>query len=387
MSSDCDYVGGCKPVARDRDRVHAASVIDARLRWRCSYSGNLSVALSVVAQNTAGTGLPSKLVVIGASAGGVETLKEVVANLPPDLPAAVCVVLHIAPSSPSALAHILGRAGRLPCRPATDGELLESGTILVASPDRHLVVEDGIARLSVGPRENGHRPAVDVLFRSAAEAWHDRVVGVVLSGTRDDGAAGLAAIKACGGAVVVQDPEEALYSGMPANALEQVVADAVVPSAMIAQTVSAMVRGLDPPAPPEGVQYAADRTGGTALTSVCPECGGVLTESDRSSAVQWECHVGHRYSPRSLADAQGDRVEQAMWTAVRMLRDRGALLNRMADHAEARGQPRSARRFRRQAGDASTQAEVVLEALRDATANTLQTTAGDEQLLDEAREQ
>jgi two-component system chemotaxis response regulator CheB len=319
------------------------------------------------------------LVVIGASAGGVETLKDVVAELPVDLPAAVCVVLHIAPSSPSALAGILARAGPLPCRPARDRDALEPGTIFVAPPDRHLVVEDGVVRLSVGPRENGHRPAVDVLFRSAAAAWHDRVVGVVLSGTRDDGAAGLAAIKASGGAAVVQDPEEAMYSGMPANALAHVAVDAVVPAALIAQTVSAIVRGQDPPSGPERVQYAADRSGGTSLTSVCPECGGVLTEHHRAGMLQWQCHVGHRYSPRSLADAQGDRVEQAMWTAVRMLRDRSALLSRMADHADARGQPRSARRFRRQAEDAADQAELVLQALNQAATNTLQTVADDEE--------
>ena len=171
---------------------------------------------------------------IGASAGGVEVLKDVVAGLPADLEAAVCVVLHIAPSSPSALADILARAGRLPCRPASDGEALEHGTILVAPPDRHLVVEYAVVRLDVGPRENGHRPAVDVLFRSAAAVWHERVVGVILSGTRDDGAAGLAAIKTSGGAAVVQDPEEAMYGSMPLNALAHVVVDAVVPFALIA---------------------------------------------------------------------------------------------------------------------------------------------------------
>lgn len=319
-----------------------------------------------------------ELVVIGASAGGVEVLKDVVAGLPADLPATVCIVLHISPGSPSALAHILGRAGHLPCQPAGDREPLRHGTILVAPPDRHLVIEDSVARLSVGPRENGHRPAVDVLFRSAATVWHDGVVGVVLSGTRDDGSAGLAAIKAYGGLTVVQDPKEALYPGMPANAIAHVAVDAVVPSSLIAETVSAMVRGETPG--PEGGSGEGPKTRGddTTLTSVCPECGGVLTEEYRAGVVQWECHVGHRYSPSSLADAQGDRVEQALWTSVRMLRDRGALLSRMADHAEARERFRSARRFRNQAQDASEQANVVLAALRDAARNTLQSLVNDE---------
>lgn len=320
---------------------------------------------------------------VGASAGGVETLKDIVGGLPSDLPAALCVVLHIAPSSPSALAHILERAGPLPCRPATDGEPLEQGTILVAPPDRHLLIEDGVARLTVGPRENGHRPAIDVLFRSAATAWQERVLGVVLSGTRDDGAAGLAAIKSSGGAAIVQDPEDALYGAMPANALAHVAADAVVPTALIAQTVSAIVRGQDPPPGRDRVQYAADRSGGTALTSVCPECGGVLTEHQRAGVPQWQCHVGHRYSPSSLADAQGVRVEQALWTAVRMLRDRSALLNRMADHAETRGQDRSARRFRRQAENAGDEADIVLRALKEAAGGTLQSIPSDEEMAEQ----
>jgi two-component system chemotaxis response regulator CheB len=287
------------------------------------------------------------------------------------LPAAVCVVLHIAPTSPSALADILSRAGRLPCRPAEDGAPLRHGTIVVAPPDHHLMVEDNVARLSVGPRENGHRPSVDVLFRSAAKARHDQVVGVVLSGTRDDGAAGLAAIKASGGAAIVQDPDEAMYSGMPTNALALVAVDAVVPSRLIAQTVSAMVRGESPSPGRGGSNGPLSESAGETLTSVCPECGGVLTEEHPAGVPQWECHVGHRYSPRSLADAQADRVEQAMWSAVRMLRDRSALLYRMADHAQVRQQPRSARRFREQAQDASDQANVVLAALREAAGNTL----------------
>jgi two-component system chemotaxis response regulator CheB len=344
----------------------------------------LSVALSGVAEPAADAESSPRrgLIVIGASAGGVETLKDVVSRLPEDFPAAICVVLHIAPSSPSALADILSRAGRLPCRPAEDGTPLRAGTIVVAPPDHHLVVEDNVARLSVGPRENGHRPSVDVLFRSAAAARHDQVVGVVLSGNRDDGAAGLAAIKAYGGAAIVQDPDEAMYPGMPANALAHVAVDAVVPSALIAETLSAMVRGEDP-GPGRGDnnrprEESADET----LTSVCPECGGVLTEEHPAGVPQWECHVGHRYSSRSLANAQADRVEQAMWTSVRMLRDRSALLNRMADHAQARQQPRSARRFRNQANDASDQANVVLAALRDAAGNTLRSVADSDDVVE-----
>jgi two-component system, chemotaxis family, protein-glutamate methylesterase/glutaminase len=187
------------------------------------------------------------LVVIGASAGGVEVLKRIVGDLPADLPAAVCVVLHITPSSPSVLAGILARAGQLPCRFASDGQPLHIGEIVVAPPDRHLVVEDGVVRLTVGPRENGHRPAVDVLFRTAAHARDSRVVGVILSGTRDDGAAGLALIKAEGGATVVQSPDDAMFPGMPSSALASSAADAVVPSDRIGKTIAAIVKGQQLP--------------------------------------------------------------------------------------------------------------------------------------------
>jgi two-component system chemotaxis response regulator CheB len=183
------------------------------------------------------------LVVIGASAGGVEALKRLVADLPADLPAAVCVVLHIAPTSSSALAGILDRAGRLPCSPAIDGEPLRAGHIVVAPPDHHLIVEDGRARLTMSARENGHRPAVDTLFRSAAAARGDAVVGVVLSGTRDDGAAGLAVIKSRGGVAVVQDPDDALYAGMPTSALANVQVDAVAPIELIGRSIVSLVRG------------------------------------------------------------------------------------------------------------------------------------------------
>jgi two-component system, chemotaxis family, protein-glutamate methylesterase/glutaminase len=341
-----------------------------RSRWCIAHHARtlLSMESSPVLEEL---GHKRDLVVIGASAGGVETLKRVVAGLPGGLPAAVCIVLHIAPGSPSALARILQRAGTLPCRAASDREPLRLGQILVAPPDHHLVVEDGHARLTVGPRENGHRPAVDVLFRSAATARHTRVIGVVLSGTRDDGAAGLAAIKSSGGAAIVQDPEDALYPGMPTSALAHVSVDAVVPAEQVAQTISSMVNGQDLPDSQRPAQPGWNPGDRAPLASVCPECGGILIERTEAGMPQWECHVGHRYSPTSLADAQGDRVEMALWTAVRMLRDRSALLHRMADQSDSRHQPRSAQRFRDQAEDASRQAELVREALAHAAAGTL----------------
>jgi two-component system, chemotaxis family, protein-glutamate methylesterase/glutaminase len=312
------------------------------------------------------------LVVIGASAGGVEALKAVVEGFPRDLDAAVCVVLHIAPGSSSALAAILERAGPLPCRAAHDDRLLRSGEILVAPPDRHLVVEDGRARVTVGPRENGHRPAVDVLFRSAAGARRRRVIGVVLSGNRDDGAAGLASIKAAGGAAVVQSPTDAMYPGMPTSALANVAVDAVVPLVRMGQTIAAIVRGDDLPEDARANPPPGDPEQGERLTSVCPECGGVLTEETEAGMPFWECHVGHRYSPASFADAQAKGVEAALWTAVRALRDRGALLEQLAKQSDARKQPRSSRHFKQQADSARAQADVVRSALAVAAATALQ---------------
>ena len=304
---------------------------------------------------------------IGASAGGVEALKAVAARLPGDLPAAICVVLHIAPTSTSALAGILGRAGDLPCRPAEDGEELRPGHILVATPDHHLLVEDGIARVTVGPRENNHRPSIDVLFRSAALAHGAGVVGVVLSGTRDDGSAGLAVIKSHGGAAVVQDPEDALYPGMPSNAIAHVAVDAIAPAALVAGAIAALVNGT--PLPDD--VHASDPTVGPPsdeqqLTLVCPECGGVLIERREEGILQWRCPVGHLYSFDSLAEAQGGAVEAALWTALRSLEDRAALMRRLADHSELHGRPRSSEMFGHQAEHAQRQADLVRTVVRDA---------------------
>src|SRR5579875_405483 len=317
------------------------------------------------------------LVVMGASAGGVETLRRVVADLPEDLPAALCVVLHIAPGAPSALAAILGRAGRLPCRAVADHERLHPGEILVAPPDRHVVVEDGHVALSAGPRENGHRPAIDTLFRTAAEALGGGVIGVVLSGTRDDGTAGLALIKSRGGLALVQNPDEALYGGMPANAIAHVAVDAVVTSDQIANTIVRMVRGDWDADAPRPERLATSGLSGEPVTSTCPECGGVLSEQREAGLIQWRCKVGHRYSPESLADAQAQGVEGAIWAAVRALEDRALLLERMAEQSDSRGLDYATRAFRSRAGQAREQAKLVRETLGEAIGGTLRP-VGDE---------
>ncbi len=319
------------------------------------------------------------LVVIGASAGGVETLKQIAEQLPADLQAAICVVLHLAPDSPSALAAILARAGPLPARAASDGDDLISGHILVGQPDHHLIVEDEHVRLTVGPRENNHRPAVDALFRSAADARGADVLGVVLSGTRDDGTAGLAVIKARGGMAIVQDPTDALYPGMPASAIANVAVDAVVPSKEIAQTIAAIVNGdYTPTTPMAGPPDNQERSGDSGVT-ICPECGGVLSEHREAGLTQWRCRVGHRYSPESLVDAQSADIEAALWTAVRALEDRTLLLRRMSDQLESRGQRRSAGRFRRRAQNADEQAQLVRRALEQAALTTLRAVRTEEE--------
>jgi two-component system chemotaxis response regulator CheB len=181
------------------------------------------------------------VVVVGASAGGVEVLRNMAAHLPADLPAAVLVVLHVTAGGPSALPEILGRVGRLPAAHALDGEEMDPGRILVAPPDHHMLVADGHVRVTRGPKEGGHRPAIDPLFRTAAAAHGPRVVGVILTGMLHDGAAGLVAVKAAGGVAIVQDPEDATYPSMPTSALGMVDADEIVTSRLLAPAIARWV--------------------------------------------------------------------------------------------------------------------------------------------------
>ena len=291
------------------------------------------------------------LIVVGASAGGVDALQRLVAGLPAELPASILVVLHLAAGT-SVLDQILARAGELPVTQARDGEQLERGHVYVGPPDRHLLVRGTQLRLSAGPRENGHRPAIDPMFRSAARAYGKRVIGVVLTGTLDDGTDGLRFIKERGGATVVQDPADAVYADMPRSAVDWVDPDRVVAlDSMGAVLYDLLDAPLDPP-PEADVAAAADQEAdivevefgqplppgdGTLIT--CPECGGVLIEKDLGGVTKYSCQVGHAYSPASLADSQSVSLESALWNAQRTLEERADLLRRIGkrNHRANRG--------------------------------------------------
>ncbi|WP_437719227.1 chemotaxis protein CheB [Sorangium sp. So ce448] len=280
------------------------------------------------------------IITIGASAGGVEALIVLLGGLPGDLPASLFVVLHLPPTARSMLATILGRSTRLQVGVAVDGEPIERGRVYVAPVDNHLLLGDGVVRVVHSARENGHRPAVDPLFRTAAAAYGDRVIGVVLSGMRDCGTAGLMDVKRCGGIAVVQDPKDALFSEMPQSALDNVPVDHSVPLAQLAPLLMDLVQQEAGGAPAE--RRAA--TGGGTVDAIesdftCPGCGGNLVRRDDGATLQFRCKVGHRYSPEGLEDEQASALDAALWIALRTIEDSAALARRMAARAAERNQP------------------------------------------------
>ncbi|MBV8295916.1 MAG: chemotaxis protein CheB [Acidimicrobiia bacterium] len=317
------------------------------------------------------------VIVLGASAGGVDALSAVVAGLPPDIPAAVCVVLHLAPQGKSVLPHILESRSRLPARHPADYERLRPAHVYVAPPDFHLVVDRGWVRLTGEPRENGLRPSVDTLFRSAAQAYGPRVIGVVLSGTLDDGTAGLLAIKQHGGIAIVQDPEEALFPSMPASAARFADPDHVVQLEKIPELLVNLIeeRVAQPPVaaaldgdPPMDEQVQSDNASAEAQPGdpsefTCPECGGTLWVQEEGDLLRFRCRVGHAYSTESLLADQRQALEAALWAAVVALEERADLAKRLSDRMHGRGRTRSSTRFEREAGDARERAGLVRDAI------------------------
>jgi two-component system, chemotaxis family, protein-glutamate methylesterase/glutaminase len=321
------------------------------------------------------------LVVVGASAGGVETLQQLLGGLPPDLPAAVLVVLHVPSGGSGALPRILARSSALPVDRATHGSQLRPGTVTVAVPDHHLLVVDGRVALSRGPRENGHRPAVDVLFRSAARAAGRRVIGVVLSGALDDGTAGVIALRRRGGVAVAQDPADALYPSMPEHAIEVGGADHVAPVGEIPDLLGRLLaeelpEGEDPPATDlidtETALADLDLKAlnqedppGTPSGFGCPSCAGALFTITEGGMERYRCRVGHAWSPEALAAEQAQALEGALWMALRGLEERAALALSMGDRARQRGHRHSEEAFRRRHDEAQAAAVVLRQLLHE----------------------
>ncbi|HUR69820.1 MAG TPA: chemotaxis protein CheB [Candidatus Thermoplasmatota archaeon] len=293
--------------------------------------------------------MKGRIVTIGSSAGGRDALTRLVAQLPHDLPAAVFVVNHMpADADAGQLARILDESGPLDCKVAVDGEAFEVGRIYVPPADHHLLLAKKTIMVTKGARENRSRPAIDPLFRSAAVAHGNRVIGVVLTGYLDDGTAGLTAIKRCGGQTVVQEPRDAAYPDMPLNALKQGDVDHTVPLAEMGATLAVLARkrlGKRIPVPDDirieariAERVLSDLASVEALGEQapfnCPNCGGVLWQMDQGDSddsLRFRCHTGHSFTAPVLLAEQSGKIEETLWVALRMFEERRNLLMTMSE--------------------------------------------------------
>ena len=317
------------------------------------------------------------IILIGGSAGSLKALCELLQELPPDLPAAIFVVLHLGESS--MLADVLGRRSTLPVVAARNGAAVEPGHIYVGVPGLHLLLHDDHILLRRGPRENGARPAIDPLFRSAAASRGSRVIGVVLSGALSDGTAGLRAIKRCGGLAVVQDPEDALVPSMPRSALGHLEVDYVRTVAEMPALLARLVREPSGPSPevPVDVRLEAaiaaqeladmkvDQALGRISPFTCPECHGALWEIREEPMLRFRCHVGHAYTADAVLAAQDEEVDRLLGTLQRAHQERAALARRMAELERAEERHNLADRLETRAREYEDDARLVLELIRN----------------------
>lgn len=308
------------------------------------------------------------VIVIGGSSGAFDVIREILRSLPADLPAAVLIVTHLAPSV--SLLDIVRQSSALPIKEVTSGEPLQQGQVYVAVPDAHLLLHDHHVLVRRGPRENLARPAIDPLFRSAACAFGTRVVGVLLSGALNDGAAGLAAIKTCGGVVVVQDPREAAVPSMPQSALRAVAADFCVPTQELAGVITRLTQM--PAGPPQAVPrelqlevaIAAQEAGemdineklGEKSAFSCPDCDGVLWQIHDAQVLRFRCHVGHAVTGELMLEQKDGAADAILWRLLRTHAERAALASKLA---EGQSQSSAAAEYRRRAAGYEEDAAIV----------------------------
>jgi len=295
---------------------------------------------------------PAFIITIGASAGGLNAISEVVAQLPEELDAAVFVVIHLSRIGLGAfLINRLQKYTAFTCLIPKDGEEIEAGKIYIAPPDNHLLIKDGKVALRFGPAENRWRPSIDVLFRSAAAYHGNRVIGIILTGYLNDGTAGMSAIKKSNGYCIVQDPNQAEYPDMPISVLETMEVDYCVPLDKMGETILSIIQH----APPEikvtqnevlKEAQIAERTmtdietvaqlGQQALYA-CPDCGGGLWDISGSEIKRFRCHIGHAYSEKDLLIKQEESIESTLWVALRMMEERKMLYKKISSDESNKG--------------------------------------------------
>jgi two-component system, chemotaxis family, protein-glutamate methylesterase/glutaminase len=321
------------------------------------------------------------LIVIGASAGGIEALQSLLAALPLRLDAALLVVLHTSRHAGSLLPQIMRRASPLPAIHPHDRTPIQNGTVYIAPPDFHMTVEGSMIRITQGPRENLHRPAIDPLFRSAAAYFGRRVVGIVLTGLLDDGTAGLMVVRARGGEAIVQDPATAMFDSMPQSALDQVPDARVLPLNDIPAALLSLINEELPEKVPGPTSCTAQPTWeasiaefnmpeiedesryGTPSAFACPDCGGVLWELEDEGFLRFRCRVGHAFTARHLGAEQQQALETALWSALRALEENASLYHRMADRASNASHAQTEQQYRERATNITTNAHILRDFL------------------------
>lgn len=319
------------------------------------------------------------IIVIGASAGGLAAFRKLIDQLPSDFPAAIFIVWHVPPDHPSLLPQILARVSALPVAHAIDREPIKPGHIYIAPPDHHLLVEPEVVRLSRGPKENRFRPAVDVLFRSAARSYGTRVIGVVLTGSLDDGASGLYAVKERGGITVVQDPLDALHPSMPNAALKAVEVDYCLPINEMGALLVNLVKDEMPEQEEYPVSKRMDIEVGVAREDnaqelgimklgdlspfTCPECHGVLLQLKEGNLLRFRCHTGHAYSLNALLSEVTQSIEETLWDGIRTIEASEMLMTHTAKHLREMHEHKAADLLLQKAEEARRRANLVRQAV------------------------
>lgn len=288
---------------------------------------------------------PKHIIVVGASAGGLDALGEMVRHLQKGLDAAYCIVLHLSRKGiGDFVVHRLSQVCSMPCSLAKDGDPIEQDHLYVARPNQHMLVKGGKFKLGAGPEENRWRPSIDVLFRSAAVAYSSHAVGVILSGLLDDGTSGMWAIKRSGGTCIVQDPDEAEYPDMPVSVMNHMEVDHVLSLSEMGSAIAAVIAN----APAEKTLVPKDVIAESKIAEqtavgiedvaklhveqsvfACPDCGGGLWQVKDDIICRYRCHIGHAYTEKDLVLKQSEKAGETLWVALRMMEERKHLLKKM----------------------------------------------------------